>query len=156
MSSTATAGFHERRILRRYTTTSPEETSAVAAEFSGSLKAGTIVALTGDLGAGKTVFVKAVAAALGVQEELTSPTYNLVAEYPGTPQVVHMDLYRLTEVSEFELLGVEDILEGDAVTLIEWADRAKPALPQDRTVWVRILFGDGDRRTIEIEVPNDE
>jgi tRNA threonylcarbamoyladenosine biosynthesis protein TsaE len=112
-----------------------------------------VVALTGDLGAGKTAFVKAAARALGVAEEITSPTYNIIAEYPGEPTFVHMDLYRLEDAEEFELLGVEEYLEGEAITMIEWAERAREALPAERTVWVRITFEPGDRRTIEIESP---
>lgn len=114
-----------------------------------------MVALTGDLGAGKTAFVKAAARALGVREEVTSPTYTIIAEYPGKPTLVHMDLYRLQDAEEFELLGVEEYLEGEAVTMIEWAERAEEALPSDRTVWVRITFEPGDRRSIEIETPTD-
>ena len=110
-----------------------------------------MVALTGDLGAGKTAFVKAAAKALGVEQEITSPTYTIIAEYPGEPPFVHMDLYRLQEPEEFELLGVEGYLEGETITMIEWAERAGGALPPERTVWVKISFEPGDRRTIEIE-----
>ena len=140
--------------MKRHTTNSPEETAEVAAAFARELSPGTVVALTGDLGAGKTTFVKAAAKALGVAEEITSPTYTIVAEYPG---LVHMDLYRLHGVEEFELLGVEEHLqgEGETITMIEWAERAHEALPLDRTVWVTISFGSGDHRTIEIREPQD-
>lgn len=139
--------------MKRHTTNSPEETAEVAAAFARELSPGTVVALTGDLGAGKTTFVKAAAKALGVAEEITSPTYTIVAEYPG---LIHMDLYRLRDVEEFELLGVEELLQGETITMIEWAERAQEALPPDRTVWVTIGFGSGDHRTIEIREPQDE
>lgn len=139
--------------MKRHTTNSPQETAEVAAAFARELSPGTVVALTGDLGAGKTAFVKAAARALGVAEEITSPTYTIVAEYPG---LVHMDLYRLQGVEEFELLGVEEHLQGETIIMIEWAERAEDALPPDRTVWVTISFGSGDHRTIEVREPQDE
>ncbi|MFW6338988.1 MAG: tRNA (adenosine(37)-N6)-threonylcarbamoyltransferase complex ATPase subunit type 1 TsaE [Alkalispirochaetaceae bacterium] len=138
--------------MRRHSTNSPEETAELATGVARRLSPGSIVALTGDLGAGKTAFVKAAAAALGVTEEITSPTYTIIAEYPG---LVHMDLYRLQDAEEFELLGVEEHLRGDGIAMIEWAERAKEALPQDRTVWVEITFEEGDRRTIEIREPEN-
>ncbi|MFP4301593.1 MAG: tRNA (adenosine(37)-N6)-threonylcarbamoyltransferase complex ATPase subunit type 1 TsaE [Alkalispirochaetaceae bacterium] len=138
--------------MRRHSTKSPEETAELATGVARSLPPGSIVALTGDLGAGKTAFVKAAAAALGVTEEITSPTYTIIAEYPG---LVHMDLYRLQDADEFELLGVDEYLQGNRIAMIEWAERAKEALPRDRTVWVEITFEEGDRRTIEIREPEN-
>lgn len=140
--------------MKRLITHSPEETAEVAADFARRLSPGTVVALTGDLGAGKTAFVKAAARALGVEEEITSPTYTIIAEYPGIAPLVHMDLYRLQDPEEFELLGVEEYLEGEVITMIEWAERAGGVLPPERTVWVRISFEPGDRRTIEISFPD--
>lgn len=141
--------------MERHTTNSPEETTRLAAAFGRELSPGSVVALTGDLGAGKTAFVKAAAKALGVLEEITSPTYTIIAEYPGSPTFVHMDLYRLEEPEEVELLGVDEYLESEAITMIEWADRAPEALPPDRTIWVTISFEPGDRRTIEIREPQN-
>ncbi|MFP4330088.1 MAG: tRNA (adenosine(37)-N6)-threonylcarbamoyltransferase complex ATPase subunit type 1 TsaE [Alkalispirochaetaceae bacterium] len=139
--------------MEHHRTSSLKETNRLAAAFARRLEAGSVVALIGDLGTGKTAFVRGVASALGVTEPVTSPTYTIIAEYPGNPPLVHMDLYRLTDASEFELLGVEEYLEGDSITLIEWADRAMESLPDERTIIVEIRFAEGNRREFTIRGP---
>jgi len=94
---------------------------------------GTVVALIGDLGAGKTRFVQAITESLGVdRRDIRSPTFVLVHEYHGTVDVFHVDAYRLRDVDEFQELGADEFLFSDGLCLIEWADRVADALPADR------------------------
>lgn len=112
-------------------TRTPSQTREVAAAVAGALRPGDVVALTGELGAGKTVFVQGAAAALGVTDRVTSPTFVLRREYPARLPVVHLDVYRLDALSDVLDLGFEEVLDGIAVTFIEWADAMSPLLPPD-------------------------
>ena len=132
------------------TTTSPEETEAAGARLGATLKSGDVVALTGELGAGKTVFVQGLARALGVATGATSPTFVLVNEYRGRLPVHHVDAYRTTSLAELMDLGIEEMMDGDGVTVIEWAERLEPLLPA-RAVRVRIAGVGDEPRTIVIE-----
>lgn len=96
------------------------------------LPGGTVVTLTGTLGAGKTTLVKGVALGLGIKEPVTSPTYTIVSEYPGEKPLYHMDLYRLSSADEFEYLGLEKEIYGHGLAFIEWGERAEEVLPEDR------------------------
>ena len=114
-------------------TRSPQETIELGRRFGASLKGGEIVALIGNLGAGKTHFMKGVAAGLDSPDmsQVTSPTFVLVNEYEGRGgelTIYHIDAYRLDSVREFEALGFEDYCRPDAVVFIEWADKILPAL----------------------------
>ena len=107
--------------------------------------------LVGDLGAGKTAFTQGFAAALGVAETITSPTFTLVRTYVGKHRLNHLDVFRLERTSEAEDLGLGELLE-DGITLIEWGDTIAGALPADY-LELRFVFGDGDdERTIEARV----
>jgi tRNA threonylcarbamoyladenosine biosynthesis protein TsaE len=115
------------------TTQSPEETQRVGTELSAGVSAGDCIELVGDLGAGKTVFVRGLAEGLGCDVQLvSSPTYVLCQEYPGRVPLFHIDLYRMTDAAaELTDLGIEDMLAEGAV-VIEWGDRAPDALPRPR------------------------
>jgi tRNA threonylcarbamoyladenosine biosynthesis protein TsaE len=128
-------------------THAPEETLALAARVGGLLRAGDVVALAGDLGAGKTVFAKGIGVALGITEPVTSPTFTVVREYPcpskdrgaGSDDVdarparlVHVDVYRLDRVQELHDVGWDEYLDGESVALVEWGDRVGTLLPLDR------------------------
>ncbi len=104
-------------------------TDAAAVELAATLEKGSVVALTGPLGAGKTTFVKAVARALGVEEDVTSPSFVRLNIYEGRFTIYHLDLYRVKDVPEFIFFGLDEWLDTDGVTLIEWADRAAELLP---------------------------
>lgn len=111
-----------------YTTNNLKETKAVAAEFAKTLEGGELVALHGDLGAGKTTFVQGLAEALGVEEPVRSPTFSLVKIYPtqhaSIRHLVHADLYRLEGTIDLEEIGLEEWLNRkDAVVVVEWAEK---------------------------------
>ena len=112
------------------TTRSPEETRIVGAALAPLLLPGDVVSLSGDLGAGKTVFVQGIAAALGVQVRVTSPTFTLLHEYEGRYPILHLDVYRLSSIQEVLDLGFEELLDPEAVLLIEWGDAVAPLLPR--------------------------
>ena len=101
----------------------------VGKEIAQQLKMPACVHLSGDLGAGKTTLVKSMAMALGYDGVVTSPTYNLIHEYPTeSAMLYHMDLYRLKDPEELEYLGIRDLYQNDSLFLIEWPERAKGAL----------------------------
>lgn len=105
---------------------------AWAEAYASSLRAPAVIALRGDLGAGKTTLAQALLAALGVRDDVTSPTYALVHEYdsPRGP-VHHLDLYRLRDASQLAQLGWDDILRGRGIVVVEWPERAGPMMPAD-------------------------
>jgi len=102
---------------------SEPQTLAIAAAFAAGLKPGDAVALRGPLGAGKTLFARGVARALGYEGPVSSPSYALVHEYAGRVPVYHMDLYRLAPGSDWEEIGLSHYLDGTGICLIEWPER---------------------------------
>jgi tRNA threonylcarbamoyladenosine biosynthesis protein TsaE len=116
----------------RTTTHAAAETRALGERVGRVLLAGDLVVLDGDLGAGKTVFAKGIAVALGVEEPVVSPTFTVVREYDARTPLVHVDVYRLDHVQELHDLGFDDLLDGEAVTVVEWGERVGSALPADR------------------------
>lgn len=111
---------------------SPEETFAAGAQCGRDARAGDVFALVGDLGAGKTQFVKGFVAGIGSSAEVTSPTFTLIHEYSGGRlPVYHFDFYRLDSADAVLRLGFDDYIEGDGVCLIEWADRFAELLPRN-------------------------
>ena len=117
-------------------------------ELASELFRGSVVALIGELGAGKTLLVRAIAKGLGVTNErvVTSPTFVLVQEYMGRWPVFHFDAYRLHSPSEFFELGIEEYYEAQGVCLIEWADRVQTCLPRDYLRITLDVLGEGSRR----------
>jgi len=133
------------------TVRSVEETWAVAAELVPELSPGQVIALSGDLGAGKTTFMQGLGFALGVKRPVTSPTFTLSVEYP-TPRfkLVHMDLYRLNGPEDLLAIGFAEYLESGAVVAVEWPERAGDLIPPN-AVRVHFALGDEpDARVIEI------
>ena len=117
----------------QWTTRSPAETLDFGASLGEALRPGDVVALIGDLGAGKTWFTKGVARGLGVApEEVTSPTFVLMRVYEGRLALHHFDAYRLGGEADFLDLGAEEVFFGDGASVVEWADRVPAALPEDR------------------------
>ncbi|QEN09857.1 tRNA (adenosine(37)-N6)-threonylcarbamoyltransferase complex ATPase subunit type 1 TsaE [Oceanispirochaeta crateris] len=117
-----------------------EETLQWGKKVGKSLKPGDIIALKGDLGAGKTSITKGIAKSLGIEDEITSPTYTIVSEYEGSIPLYHMDMYRISGVEEFEMLGVDELLFGKGITLIEWSERILEYLPEDcKSISIQIM-----------------
>jgi len=129
-------------------THSEEETSAAGEQLAASLRAGDVVLLYGELGAGKTAFVRGLARGLGaLPDDVSSPTFTLIQEYAGRTTLYHVDLYRL-EPREIPDLGLEDLVLGDGVVAIEWADRW-PGRPDD-VIEVTIEHAGEDVRAIRV------
>jgi ATPase, YjeE family len=111
-----------------------------------SIAGGTILALRGGLGAGKTTFTKGLASGLGIDEEVTSPTYTIVSEYEGRLRLHHVDAYRLSNAEDFESVGGEDLLaDSGGVCVIEWSERIAAALPPETSVAEFEVLDNGDR-----------
>jgi tRNA threonylcarbamoyladenosine biosynthesis protein TsaE len=125
---------------------SPTDTEAAGARLAGELSAGDIVLVSGELGAGKTTFVRGACRALGVSANVTSPTFTIGQLYAGSPDVAHLDLYRL-DGAEPGLL--EDYLTPDRIGFLEWPELAEPELERV-TARVRIEHAGGDTRTITV------
>ena len=119
-----------KQIISQIKSEGPEQTWAVAADLMESLEPGTVIALHGDLGAGKTCFIQGLAVAMGIMDPITSPTYTLIGEYEGRMKLNHIDLYRLANSVEALGIGLEEYLESDGITAIEWAERAEEILPK--------------------------
>lgn len=135
-------------------TPSADETKAVAASIAELVRPGDLLLLVGDLGAGKTAFTQGFGAGLGVTEPITSPTFALVRSYTGRLDLHHLDVYRLEQIGEALDLGLSELLDDGAVTVIEWGDTIAPALPPDY-LEIRIEFEDGpeerpDARRVEL------
>ncbi len=128
------------------------ETRDAGRNLGETLSPGDVIALTGALGAGKTVFVQGVADSLGVDEAVTSPTFTIISEYEGRMPLYHMDLYRLGSSEEFLWLGVEEMLDGRGISMIEWSERAEEELP-GRTIHVNINIRDDGVRDILVKRP---
>jgi tRNA threonylcarbamoyladenosine biosynthesis protein TsaE len=125
---------------------SPEETEAAGARLAAGLEPGDVVLVSGDLGAGKTTFVRGAARALGVTANVTSPTFTIGQLYAGEPDVAHLDLYRL-EHAEPEIL--DDYVTPDRIAFMEWPELAEPELERV-TARVRIDHAGGDKREITV------
>ena len=125
----------------------PEDTRDLARQLAEQLADGTVIALHGDLGAGKTCLVQGLAEAMGIKEVVNSPTYTIVNELKGTRRLYHIDLYRVRDELEAMAMGLEEYLEPDGLTAIEWAERAMDSLPTD-TVHIHIEPGSTDTERI--------
>jgi tRNA threonylcarbamoyladenosine biosynthesis protein TsaE len=134
-----------------YTVHSLEETWRIAAEVATQLTPGMVIALTGDLGAGKTTFMQGIAFALGIKRPITSPTFTLCQEYQ-TPnfKLVHMDLYRLNGPDDLLTIGFPEHLESGAVVAVEWPERGGYLIPPDALHISLMLSDEAETRTIEI------
>ena len=111
-------------MILRFTSDSPEDTLAIARALGAALRPGDIVALTGDLGAGKTLFCKGVGEALGIPpDRIVSPTFTIVTEYAGPVPLTHIDVFRLSGAPEADEIGMREILSGVGICLVEWAEK---------------------------------
>jgi tRNA threonylcarbamoyladenosine biosynthesis protein TsaE len=113
-------------VTRRFTSTGPDETRAIGETIGASLAPGSLVLLCGPLGAGKTVLAGGIARALGVEDDVISPTYTIVADYPGRIPLAHVDLYRIEGEAQLDGLGLDDLLGATNVTVVEWGEKLDP------------------------------
>lgn len=120
-------------------TNSALETEQTAEAFASSLSHGSVVALHGEMGAGKTAFVRGMAKGLGVSGEISSPTYSIVNEYPGKIPMFHFDMYRITDIDELYTTGFFDYIEQNGICVVEWSENIKWALPEN-TINVKIII----------------
>ena len=129
-----------------YITSSPEETEKLGAALGRVIAPGTVIAYSGDLGAGKTAFTRGIARGLGILEPVTSPTYTIVNEYlGGRLPLFHFDMYRLTSSEDLWDIGWEDYLERNGICAVEWSENVKDALENPLFVQIEKL-GDTSRR----------
>jgi tRNA threonylcarbamoyladenosine biosynthesis protein TsaE len=125
---------------------SVEQTQSLGAQLGAIVQAGDVLALVGDLGAGKTNFAQGLARGLGVTEDVNSPTFILANEYySGRVPMYHVDAYRVQDAAEAEGFGLDDYLNDDGVTVIEWAERIRAALPPD-VLWILFNYLDENQR----------
>ena len=128
---------------------SPEETERIAGELAAELEVGDVVTVSGELGSGKTTFVRGACRALGVTAPVTSPTFTIGHRYPGDPDVCHLDLYRFVGVDAEEWGDLEPYFD-DAIVFVEWPEAAAEWLPPVRAA-VRLRHIDRERRGVTIE-----
>ncbi|MDH5333611.1 MAG: tRNA (adenosine(37)-N6)-threonylcarbamoyltransferase complex ATPase subunit type 1 TsaE [Thermoleophilia bacterium] len=132
-----------------HTSSSAAETEAIAAALAGRLRVGDVVLVSGELGSGKTTFVRGAARALGVEQPVTSPTFTIGHRYAGDVDVSHLDLYRFRGLSAAEWGDLEPYFD-DAVVFVEWPEAGAGILPPPR-VRVRLAHEGGDRRRISLD-----
>lgn len=133
-------------------TNSTEETIEFGKKIGSKLKKGDIIALQGTLAAGKTTITKGIAEALGIDDTITSPTFCIISEYYGKMPLYHMDVYRLEGTDDFINLGVDDMLYGNGVCLIEWAEKIMRELPS-KTIILKLetIEENSSKRKITLE-----
>ena len=129
-----------------------EDTVNIAKEIGKTLSAGSIVLLRGELGAGKTCFVRGVLAGLGFMSGVCSPTFTVVNEYPSNPPVNHFDLYRIKNPDELYEIGFFEYLDSGRINIIEWPERAGDILSEYKIIKIEIIISENlDEREINIE-----
>lgn len=140
----------------QYVSEGPAETFRIGIILGELLGEGDIVALTGELGAGKTCLTQGIAKGLGVPEsyQVTSPTFTLANEYPGRLRLNHLDVYRLSGSQDLQDLGYEEFFFGAGVTVIEWAEKIRDVIPE-KSIRIVMAYLDPNRRSIEIAVRQD-
>ena len=139
-------------VLKHFTSNNITETIKLGQKIGKSLRKGYVVALSGELGSGKTVLVKGIAEGLGVSEHncVNSPTFVILKEYKGRVPLYHFDVYRLNDICEFSTVGYGEYFYGNGVSVIEWADKIKETLPKEYLLVNIDITGDNERK-IEIK-----
>ncbi len=135
---------------------SAQQTWEIARSIGEKLRQGDVLALSGELGSGKTCFTGGLARGLGVDEkyQITSPTFTLINEYPARHRLYHFDVYRIKDYDEFEDLGYEEYLGSEGVVVIEWAEKIAKRLPVN-TLWITFEYLDENDRKIIIKGPEN-
>ena len=133
--------------MAEFISKSEHDTEELGRRFASGLPGGTVVAMYGDLGAGKTAFVRGMARGMGLDCRVSSPTFTIVNEYLGKRELIHFDMYRLSSADELFDIGWEDYLTRGGVCAVEWSEQVSGALPED-AVWVDIARGDNENDRI--------
>lgn len=129
-----------------YYSANETETEKIGADFAAALPGGTVVAMYGDLGAGKTAFVRGMARGMGLNCRVNSPTFTIVNEYLGERELIHFDMYRLDSADELYDIGWEDYLSRGAVCVVEWSEKVEEAFTGDEIIVVIDKLGDNERK----------
>jgi len=137
-------------FLIEFSSDSPQDTFSLGQRIASFLGEGSVVALSGELGSGKTYLVKGIASGLGITETITSPTYTIISEYKSTPVLYHIDAYRLLNDEDFENLGGTEIINSNGISLIEWSERIPNSLPPG-AISVNIKITGESSRLIQIK-----
>jgi tRNA threonylcarbamoyladenosine biosynthesis protein TsaE len=133
-----------------FITNTVEETIELGKKIGRSLNPGDIVCIDGDLGSGKTHLTKGIALGLGIDEHITSPTFNIVNEYEGRIKLYHFDVYRVNDPDEIAAIGFDEYIFSDAASVIEWSDYIKELIPDDH-IQINIANESETRRNINIQ-----
>ncbi len=130
------------------------ETKAFAEKVARVLKPGSVLALMGDLGTGKTTFSKYLGKALGITEQITSPTFTIVQEYrSGKVPMFHFDVYRISSIEEMDDIGYEEYFYSQAIVVIEWADLIEEILPENTNkIWIELAEGETRKYTYNFDI----
>jgi len=131
---------------------SPQDTFAAGRKIAGLLSAGSVVALRGTLGSGKTLLAAGIAGGLGISENITSPTYTIINEYENSPVFYHIDVYRLKGDRDFQEIGGVEIINSDGISVIEWSDLIPKSMP-DNTLTISLEITGPSSRLIKINIP---
>lgn len=135
-----------------YKTRGPDETRDLGRRFAEALRPGDVVLLVGELGAGKTCFAQGLALGLGIEEQVTSPTFTLLREYKGRLPLYHLDAYRLEGSADLFDIGVDEYMEGQGVLIVEWGDRARDFFTPEYLEVGFEFAGDDEERRIRFSV----
>jgi len=128
-----------------YDSYSENDTQKIAEDMADNIKSGDVICLNGELGAGKTVFVTALARAMGVTEYISSPTFTIVNEYSGRIPIYHFDVYRISDCDEMFEIGFDEYIYGGGLCIIEWSSNIEDILPEERyEVNIRRNYDNGD------------
>ena len=136
--------------MATFISNSPDETESFGRQFAGTVKPGNVIALTGDLGSGKTQFAKGLAAGLGAKTAVTSPTFTLIHEYAGGRlPLYHFDFFRIEDPQAAGRLGLDEYFFGDGVSVVEWADRFPDLIPEN-ALWISFETKSENEREITV------
>lgn len=144
----------QKKVSVEITSASAQQTKRIAYRIGKNLLGGDVLALSGELGSGKTCFTGGLARGLGVNEkyQITSPTFTIINEYPARYTLYHFDVYRLNSYTEFEDLGYEEYFYGGGVVVIEWAEKIAKILPE-QTFFINFEYADENKRKIIVKGP---
>ena len=144
--------MEKKHIGMKFTSKSPEKTRDIGFRLGKRLKAGDIVGLYGDLGAGKTILTKGIAEAVGIRgRDIVSASFTFITEYDTVPPFVHIDLYRIENDTELAELGLWSHIRGDSISVIEWAEKAETELSSENIIRVSLKYRNEDTRELTVE-----